>query len=414
MRASILIIGNEIISGRTQDTNSGMIAREITARGWSIGSTLAVGDNYGEIGNALSFLLSKNEVIIVGGGLGPTADDITTEAIARSLNKTTFSDEKSLQWIKSLFLARNLPWTENNAKQAVFPTGAIPLENPVGSAWGYMLAENGTQIFVIPGPPSEAEAMLQSAVLPWLEKKFGMSKMFREVLHVGVFGISEARLDEMITEADIAEEGISVGFYPHFPEIVLLISAFSPSVVVAQKKIAAIRQRLHALLGRNAFSFSGARMEEELAVELCQKGLTLATAESCSGGLLGDRLTDVHGSSQYFLSGVVCYSNEEKIRLLGIPPSLIAEKGAVSEEVARLMAENVMRLSGSTLGVATTGIAGPAGGTPAKPVGTVFIAVCDKEVTVCRRFSFRWDRRRNKIITAQYALAMLREMIAVR
>lgn len=420
MRASLLIVGNEIIAGRTQDANSVMIAKEIKARRWEVGSILAVGDDYAQIAHALKFLMGKgagnggigagdkaNDVIIIVGGLGPTVDDITTEALARALGRETFVDAEALAHIKGLFTRFALKWSENNTKQAVFPIGAKPIPNNIGVAWGYSLSHEGRLLFVLPGPPQEAEAVLKSGVIPILEETYGEGRPAQVLLQVRVFGISEARLAELIEANGVLEADMEIGFYPRFPEVLLVITASAGEEAQAQEKIARVRERISTLLGNYAFSFVGESLEEVVAKMLTERGGSVATAESCSGGLLADRLTNVPGSSAYFLGGIVCYSNHIKTGLLGVPKAILGEHGAVSAQTARALADGVRRLMQSDFGVSITGIAGPAGGSPTKPVGTVFIAISDRGGVTCRHFSFRWERRRNKIISTQTALFML-------
>lgn len=407
MKIGILTIGNELTSGRISDTNSAMIARAMQEQGWPVAAMLSVGDDDGAIRDALDFLLERAEAVIATGGLGPTADDITTAAFARAFGLSLYTDEAVLAHIKELFAKRRLAWTENNAKQAVFPEGAEVIANPAGTAAGFALRREGRIVAVIPGVPAEARRMLPEGVIPLIRKAFPETALHVETSTFKLFGIPEAAVDAALADADLAGLGLGVGFYPNFPENHLVLTARTASAEEAGRSLSAACERVIARLGAHLFARGQETLEGLVARMLTEKKLSLAVAESCTGGLITDRLTDVSGSSVFLERGVVTYSNAAKTALLGVPEAVIAAHGAVSAETARLMAEGVRRLAGTDLGLAVTGIAGPTGGTEEKPVGTVFVALADGGRTLCRRHALRWDRRRNKIAAAQTALLML-------
>ena len=407
MKIGILTIGNELTTGRIQDTNSALIARAMQEQGWPVAAMLSVGDDDGAIHDALDFLLARAEAVIATGGLGPTADDITTAAIARAFGLSLRMDDSVLAHVRDLFAKRRLQWTENNAKQALFPEGAEIIVNPTGTAAGFALRREGKIVAVIPGVPAEARKMLPEGVIPLFRKAFPETALHVETFTFKLFGIPEAAVDAALADADLAGLGLGVGFYPNFPENHLVLTARTASPEEAKEKLLAGRARVEARLGKHIFAHGQETLEGLVARMLTEKKLSLAVAESCTGGLITDRLTDIPGSSEFLERGVVTYSNASKISLLGVPETVIAAHGAVSAETARLMAEGVRRLAGTNLGLAVTGIAGPSGGTGAKPVGTVYIALADGEKTLCRHHSLRWDRRRNKIAAAQTALLML-------
>ena len=408
MNIGILTIGNELTSGRIQDTNSTLIARAAQEQGWKVAAMLSVGDEDTAIHEALDYLLARTEAIVVTGGLGPTADDMTTAAIARAFGLALRTDEAVLARIRDLFAKRRLPWTENNAKQAVFPEGAEVIPNPVGTAAGFAVRRGEKIVAVMPGVPGEAKRMLPEGVIPLFRKAFPEAALHVETSTFKLFGLSESTVDEAVADADLASLGISVGFYPNFPENHLVLTARTASAAEATERLREAGARVEARLGKNIFAHGQETLEGIVARMLTEKKLTLAVAESCTGGLITDRLTDVPGSSDFLERGVVTYSNAAKTALLGVPEAVLAAHGAVSEETARLMAEGVRRLAGTDLGLAVTGIAGPSGGTEAKPVGTTYIALADGGETRCMRYAFRWDRRRNKVVAAQFALLMLR------
>jgi nicotinamide-nucleotide amidase len=407
MKIGILTIGNELTSGRIHDTNSALIARTMQEQGWSVAAMLSVGDDDGAIRDALDFLLARAEAVIATGGLGPTADDITTAAIARAFGLTLYMDESVLAHIRELFTKRRLAWTENNAKQAVFPEGAEIIANPTGTAAGFAVRREGKIVAVIPGVPAEARRMLPEGVIPMFRKAFPGAALHVETSTFKLFGIPEAAVDAALADADLAGLGLGVGFYPNFPENHLVLTARTASAEEAGKNLRAAGARVEARLGKYIFAYGQETLEGLVARMLIEKGLSLAVAESCTGGLITDRLTDIPGSSGFLERSVVTYSNASKTALLDVPEAVIAAHGAVSAETARLMAEGVRRLAGTGLGLAVTGIAGPSGGTEAKPVGTVYVALADGDKTVCRHHAMRWDRRRNKIAAAQTALLML-------
>ena len=408
MNIGILTIGNELTSGRIQDTNSALIARAAQEQGWKVAAMLSVGDEDAAIHEALDYLLARADAIVVTGGLGPTADDMTTAAIARAFGLPLRVDESVLAHIHDLFAKRRFPWTENNAKQAVFPEGAEVIPNPVGTAAGFAVRRGGKIVAVIPGVPGEAKRMLPEGVVPLFRKAFPEAAPHVETLTFKLYGLSESTVDVAVADADLASLGISVGFYPNFPENHLVLTARTASAEEAAVKLREAGARVEARLAKNIFAHGQETLEGIVAALLTEKRMKLAVAESCTGGLITDRLTDVPGSSDFLERGVVTYSNAAKTALLGVPETVISAHGAVSEETARLMAEGVRRLAGTDLGLAVTGIAGPAGGTEAKPVGTTFIALADGGQTLCRHYAFRWDRRRNKVAAAQFALLMLR------
>ena len=407
MNIGILTIGNELTSGRISDTNSALIARAARAQGWSVAAMLSVGDEDGAIRDALEFLLARAEAVIATGGLGPTADDITTAAVARAFGLALKRDDAVLAHVRELFAKRRLAWTENNAKQADFPEGAEIIANPTGTAAGFAVRRGGKVVAVIPGVPAEAGRMLPGGVIPLLRRAFPGAALHVETATFKLFGIPEAAVDAAMADADLAALGVAIGFYPNLPENHIVLTARTASAEEAARKLREAGTRVEARLGKYIFARGDETLEGIVAGLMTERHLTLAVAESCTGGLITDRLTDVPGSSAFLERGVVSYSNAAKTALLGVPDAVIREHGAVSDETARLMAEGVRRLAGTDLGLAVTGIAGPSGGTEAKPVGTVHVALADGTTTLARQYAFRWDRRRNKIMGAYTALMLL-------
>ena len=408
MRIGILTIGNELMNGRIADTNASFIAREANQQGWSVEAIMSVGDDFAAIKDRLDYLLSMTDAVICSGGLGPTADDITTEAIARAFGLPLYTDENVLNYIKDIFTKFNFRWVENNAKQAMFPQGAEVIPNARGTAPGFCLKVSGKLIFVIPGVPAEARLMITNGVFPLLRKYFPQDE--RHIIRhtIRTFGLGEAAVDDKVKDIDFKLLSVTIGFYPVFPENHIVLIAQHSNRDEAQKNLQQAQDEVTARLQHYIFAYGEQTLEEVIATLLIEKKLTIAVAESCTGGLITSRLTDVSGSSDYLERGLVTYSNAAKISMLKVPAEIIEKHGAVSEETARLMAEGVRKLAGTDLGLASTGIAGPTGGTKEKPVGTVYLAVADAQKTICRHYTFRWDRKRNKEVFSEAALFLLK------
>ena len=411
MKVGILTIGNELMNGRTADTNSAFIAREINLQGWQVEAIMSVGDIAESIKSRLNYLLAFVDVVICTGGLGPTADDITTAAVAKAFALPLYTDETVLQKIKDRFAKYNLRWVENNAKQAMFPQGAQIMANPVGTAAGFALHVKDKIVFVIPGVPYETQIMMPQGVIPILQKAFPQQEKYAAKQTIKTFGLSEAAVDEKLAGIDFDGLGVNIGFYPVFPENHLVLLARRKTEKEAKECLQKAVQEVAARLQDCIFSYDEQKLEEVIAGLLTGEKLTIAIAESCTGGLITNRLTDVAGSSDYLERGLVTYSNAAKISMLGVGAEIIEKYGAVSEETARLMAEGVRKIAGTDLGLSSTGIAGPTGGSPEKPVGTVYLALADAKQTICRHYAFRWDRLRNKMIFSEVALILLKDYL---
>jgi nicotinamide-nucleotide amidase len=411
MKIGILTIGNELMSGRTADTNSSFIAREINLQGWHVEAMMAVADDFTIIKSRLNYLLSLTDVVICTGGLGPTADDITTAAIAQAFGLSLYTDETVLQGIKDRFAKYNLRWVENNAKQAMFPQGAEVIPNPVGTAAGFALRVKEKLIFVIPGVPYETQKMLPERVIPILRRYFPGADQYSVKQTIKTFGLSEAAVDASLADIDFDSLGVNIGFYPVFPENHLVLISRQKTQEEAQRNLQTAQDEITVRLKNNIFHYGEQTLEEVVAGLLTGKKLTIAVAESCTGGLITNRLTDVSGSSVYLERSAVTYSNRAKVEMLGVGAEVIEKHGAVSEETARLMAEGIRKVAGTDLGLSSTGIAGPTGGSIEKPVGTVYLALTDGKQTICRHYAFRWDRKRNKMIFSEAALIMLKDYL---
>ncbi len=411
MKIGILTIGNELMNGRIADTNASFIAREANQQGWSVEAIMSVGDDFAAIKDRLNYLLAMTDAVICSGGLCPTADDITTEAIAKAFNLPLYTDENVLNFIKDIFINFNLRWVDNNAKQAMFPQGAEILPNARGTAPGFALSVNGKMIFVIPGVPAEAKLMVTNGVFPALRKHFPQDELYIVKQTIRTFGLSEAAVDNQVKYIDFQSLGVSIGFYPVFPENHIVLIAQSKNQDEAKKNLQKAQDEVSTHLQDYIFAYGEETLEGVIAGLLTEKKLTIAVTESCTGGMITSRLTDISGSSNYLERGLVTYSNAAKISILGVPAEIIEKYGAVSEETARLMAEGARKLAGTDLGLASTGIAGPTGGSKEKPVGTVYLAVADSKQTICRHYAYRWDRKMNKEIFSETALFLLKNFL---
>ncbi|HET6461308.1 MAG TPA: competence/damage-inducible protein A [Syntrophales bacterium] len=407
MKVGILTIGNELTSGKTADTNSSFIARQLNAQGWQTSVIMSVPDDEDAIKKGLNYIMSLSEAVVVTGGLGPTADDITTSSIATAFGLRIYTDQAALKHIRDRFEKFHLKWTANNEKQAHAPEGAETIKNPVGMAWGYFLKRDEKIIAVVPGVPSEVKRMVPDYIIPILRKEFQDAAGYMESRTIKLTGITEANVDQVLADIDFGSLGVNIGFYPNFPEIQIVLTATATTEEEAKERIRTAHEHVAERLKQYIFAYDRDTLEGIVAGALTDKNLTLAVAESCTGGLVTDRLTDVPGSSVFLERSVIAYSNECKADLLGVPQDVLKEFGAVSEKTAVFMAEGVRKLGKCNLGLSTTGIAGPAGGTVEKPVGTVFIALADGTRTFCRNYTFRWDRRRNKTMMSQAALMLL-------
>jgi len=411
MKIGILTIGNELMNGRVTDANASFIAREVNQQGWSVEAIMSVGDDFALIKNRLDYLMPMTDAVICSGGLGPTSDDITTAAIAQAFGLPLYTDENVLNYIKDIFTKFNFRWVENNAKQALFPQGAQVIPNARGTAPGFALPVEGKLIFVIPGVPAEAKLMVVNGVIPALRQHFPQDKQYIVKQTIKTFGLSEAAVDERVKDIDFDSLGVNIGFYPVFPENHIVLIAQSKNHNEAKINLQKAQDEVSSHVQDYIFAYGEETLEDVIAGILTEKKLTIAVAESCTGGLITNRLTDVSGSSEYLERGLVTYSNAAKISMLGVPAEIIEKHGAVSEETARLMAEGVRRIAGTDLGLSSTGIAGPTGGTKEKPVGTVYIALSDSRQTICRHYSYRWDRKRNKEVFSEASLFLLKNYL---
>jgi nicotinamide-nucleotide amidase len=406
MKAEIIAVGSELLTPDRSDTNSLFLTEELNKLGIEVVRKTIVGDNRDTLSAAFKGALERVELVIASGGLGPTEDDLTRETVAELLGRKLQLNDAILRYIQGRFrqLGREMPAV--NVRQAMVPEGAEVLENPRGSAPGLWIQDSGRMIALLPGPPRELKPMFQEQILPRLERRGSRIRMFHRELRVA--GMGESALEQRIKPIYTRYGDVNTTILAAPGEIQIHLRQWTDDSAHAQKTLDAISQSFELALTDRIFSQDGSSLEEVVANILTMNNATISTAESCTGGLLAQRLTSIAGSSSYFLGGVVCYSNELKTAWADVPPEIIRAKGAVSNEVAMALADGIRRRTGSTLGVGITGIAGPGGGSEEKPVGTVHVAISHAGGVKERGVRFPGDREAIRWHAAQLALDMVR------
>jgi competence/damage-inducible protein CinA-like protein len=400
---AILTIGDELLNGDIADTNTPAMARLLGDHGYRVRERLSVGDSEAAIAEALQALTARHAVVLVSGGLGSTVDDRTARGAARAFGRRLVLNDEALAQIRAHFARQRSTMHPRDEKQALLPHQAVILPNHRGSAPGFLIRERGAAAFFLPGVPAEMISMLRKAVLPWLEEEHpGEAPQRQRVLRL--FGVTEPQCEERLASAGLPA-GIEVAFAVDFPEVLLKLRANGEDAdhLLDRAEVAVRRACDEFLLATGEETLAG-----NLARLLTNAGLTLALAESCTGGLIAKLLTDIPGSSAFFQRGAVTYANRAKQEWLDVPEAILAGPGAVSADCALAMARGMRRAAGSDLALAVTGIAGPEGGTPEKPVGTVFIALASAEETTVQGYRFPGDRQAVRTLTAFTALAWLR------
>ena len=409
MNASIVTIGDEILIGQIVDTNSASIARHLNGIGITIAEKLSIGDGAEVITSTLERLISSSEVIILTGGLGPTKDDITKHTLAAYFNSQLVYNETEAEHIRSLLARRGIEFTELNRGQAMVPECCTVLHNGYGTAPGmWFECPNGTIVISLPGVPFEMEHLMEDEVLPRLKERFDLQSIVHRTLITR--GIAESILAERIAVwEDALPDYLHLAYLPAPNVVRLRLSAYDVDRESAEATIDRYFEELHSILGDNIVGFEGATVEQHIHRILTERGQKLAVAESCTGGAIASKFTAMAGASAYFMAGVVSYSNEAKRDILGVRMEDIECFGAVSEVVALEMAEGVRRVSGADYAIATTGIAGPGGGSKQKPVGTVWMAVATPHGSYAVMRNCGLDRSQIISRATAYAIEMLYE-----
>jgi nicotinamide-nucleotide amidase len=409
MKAEILTIGDELLRGEVIDSNKAVLSERLLTLDIETRFHSSVRDDPEDMADAFRRAAGRADVVLVSGGLGPTRDDLTTEVLAATFGRKLALDPSSLAALRAFYLSVGREMAPNNEKQAWFPEGAEVLPNPIGTAPGFTLTVGSVQFFSLPGVPREMLRMMDEQVLPRIAARRAQSEVVRARL-LRTFGMGESNLDDILK--DIAPSGdVTLGFRTAFPDNYLRPLARAKTAAEADAKLARVCDAIRARLGPLVYGEGDETMESVAGALLRAQHKTIAVAESCTGGLLAERITSVPGASDYFLGGIAAYANSAKQALLGISRSLLDREGAVSEPVARKMAEEVRARFGADLGLATTGISGPGGGTKDKPVGLVHVALSDAAGTHADHFVFPLDRARHRALTVQLALDWVRRRL---
>ena len=409
MRVALVNTGTELLLGDVQDAHLAFIAREIFPLGLRIEERRTVPDSE-EIRRTLAELFGRCEILFVTGGLGPTSDDITREMVAESLELELRQDPKLLTSLRQRLRIRGIKWAAGIARQSDVPTGAQVLPNENGSAPGFYLKANinphnpSPHVFVLPGPPRELQPMFSKYVMPILRSLVPPSALLERRMY-RIAGVGESLVEEAIGKKILSFPGIELGYCARPGEVEVRIIGKAEAIEQADAVV-------RSALGISIFSTADETLEEVIVKLLTKRNQTLASAESCTGGLIANRITNVPGASKIFVAGYVCYANRAKTDMLKVDPMLIDTHGAVSEPVARSLAEHAGTCAGSDYGLATTGIAGPTGGSAEKPVGTVYVALASAESeTIVKKFFFPTDRETFKQLAAQAGFEMLRRKL---
>src|SRR6266404_107242 len=406
MKAEIIAVGSELLTPDKIDTNSLFLTEELNKLGIEIVRKTVVGDDRALLLEAFRDALHRVPLTIASGGLGPTEDDLTRETVAELLGRKLIRNEAIVRAIEARFRSFGRPMPDSNVRQALVPEGGEPLDNPRGTAPGLWIENRDQMIVLLPGPPRELKPMFREQILPRLQRRISSVRMYHRELRVT--GLGESHVDSLAGPVYTRYPEVQTTVLASPGEVQIHLRMWTADSAHADALFADIERGLDLALTDRIFSRDSSPLEEVVAQELLKQNATIASAESCTGGLFAERLTTIAGSSAYFLGGVVCYSNEMKTTWADVPPGMIAAKGAVSTEVAIALADGIRRRVGSTLGVGITGIAGPGGGSEEKPVGTVHIALASATGMRDRALRFPGDREMIRMQASQAALDMVR------
>ena len=411
MIGEIIAIGNELMSGRVLNTTSRFAAGLLFSAGHEISAMATIGDTPAEISETLKRAIKRSDFVIVTGGLGATSDDLTSEVVGQALGRPTVFHPEVFAKIKALLSNLDDQTLSDLQKLALLPTGAEVL-NPEARMAGYFLVHDNKPIFFLPGVPHEMQELLAETVIPrlsvWQE---GAPKVVKQKVYK-IFGLSEIEINQRVAHLEKDDDGrVRIGYYPVFPEVHLSLTVIDENKTEIESTFQHLETEIERSLGDSLFGTDDDTMESVVGKLLQSQGKILATAESCSGGLIGHKITTVPGSSHYFAGGVIAYSNDLKEKLLGLDPALLASHGAVSSAVAKAMAACIRHKTAADIGVAVTGIAGPTGGTPEKPVGTIFIGLSTPDETVDIPCRFSGDRWQVQELAAVKSLDLLRRLL---
>jgi nicotinamide-nucleotide amidase len=406
MKAEIIAVGSELLTPDRQDTNSLFLTAQLNRLGIEVLRKTVVGDDFAGLRDAFQEAMERAELIIATGGLGPTEDDLTREAVADLLSRKLAPNADVMRHIEARLRLFGRTMSEKNARQAMVPEGATVLENARGTAPGLWLEARGRIVILLPGPPQELKGIFAAQVEPRLARHAAGVRLYARELRVA--GMGESDVDQRIAPIYTRCTDVQTTILTAPGEIQIHLRTWSTDAAHAERTLKQLQESIVLTLGESIFTVNGESMEEVVARELMLNQATVATAESCTGGLLAERLTRIPGSSNYFLGGVVSYSNALKSAWVDVPAEIIESRGAVSAEVAMALADGIRRRTGATLGIGITGIAGPGGGSPEKPVGTLHVALAGPAGNKERSLFFPGDRERIRWMAAQAALDLVR------
>ncbi len=405
MKGEIIAVGTELLLGNIVNTNAQYLSQKLADLGIDVYYHVVVGDNLKRLTETIKTSLERSDIVITSGGLGPTADDITKEGAAQAMGLKLLPDEESIERIKKMFSSTGRIMTENNIKQGYIPEGAVVLENNNGTAPGVLIEKEGKIVIMLPGPPKELYPMFESKVLPYLKSKTD-STIRSKVLRV--IGVGESAVEHMLKDIFDSQANPTIAPYAKDGEVHLRITAKTGIPEEADSLIAEMEQKVRAILDDNIYGCNEETLEEAVLKLLQKKNLTISLAESCTGGLVASRLTDIPGASASLISGVVSYSNESKINILKVKEETIRKYGAVSPQTAEEMAVGAKKLSNTDIGLSITGIAGPDGGSAEKPVGLCYIGIAIGNSVNVQKIMLTGNRNRIRWGSSSRALDFLR------
>jgi len=409
MRAELIAVGTELLLGSIANTDAQMVSEALTELGIDVLYHTVVGDNPARLRDALDLARTRADLIITTGGLGPTYDDLTKQTICETFGRANVFHPELADWLRARFAATHRVMTDNNLQQAYLPEGCTIFHNHAGTAPGCGFCEQGVHVLMLPGPPHECRKMLETGALPYLR---ALSDEVIVSHTLRIYGQGESTIESMLHDKIAAMVNPSVAPYAKTDECMLRVTAKAKDATAAEAMLAPAVAEVMEVVGEWVYGIDVENLESVVLAQLKEKHLTLAAAESCTGGLIAKRMTDLPGASEVFYGGVVSYVNAVKANVLGVPQSLLDEYGAVSEPVARAMAEGVRRITGADLGVSVTGVAGPSSDERGNAVGTVYIALASAEGTVCRACDFgKRSRAHIRAHAANTALDMVRRRL---
>lgn len=408
MIAEIVSVGTELLMGQIVNTDAQFIASHLAPLGYRALYQVTVGDNPARLAGVVQSALARADVLLFTGGLGPTDDDLTKETVAQALGLEMAVVPEEEARLRAYFASRGKEMTPNNLKQARFPTGSIILPNPNGTAPGCIMEAGGKAAILMPGPPRELYPMFRDHVLPYLEKRSGVRLHSRELR---IFGMGESELTYRLRDLIAAQTNPTIAPYVKTSEVTLRVTAQCQDDAEGERLVVPVIDAILARLGSIVYSTNGESLPALCVRLLLTQGATLAVAESCTGGMLASSIVDIPGCSACFLEGAVTYANGAKVRRLGVSEGTLATDGAVSLACAQQMAEGLRAATGATYALATTGIAGPDGGTPEKPVGLVYVALAGPGRTEVRKLCLSGDRARIRTAATLHALDLLRRSL---